>query len=117
MSINFQKYIIKPVNLMMLFCMLLILLGSSAAWAQNNIVSGTVTDAQTDDPLVGVNILVIGTSIGTVMDTNGHYSVDVPSLQDTLRFSFIGYKIQKIPINDRTTITINVELKTTVVSN
>lgn len=77
-------------------------------------VSGTVTNAQTGGPMVGVNILVVGTSTGTVTDTNGHYSVTVPSLQDSLRFSFIGFQTQTVPINGQTTI--DVALKPTIVS-
>lgn len=60
--------------------------------AQNSTVSGTVTAAQTGNSLIGVNILVVGTSRGTATDANGHYSISVPSLQDSLRFSFIGYQ-------------------------
>jgi TonB-linked SusC/RagA family outer membrane protein len=77
-------------------------------------VSGTVTDAQTGDPLPGVNILVVGTSTGAATDSKGHYSLSVSSLQDTLRFSFIGYQTKTVPINGRTTI--NVAMKTTVFS-
>jgi hypothetical protein len=73
-------------------------------YAQNKTVSGKVTDAQTGEPLPGVNILVVGTSTGAATDGKGHYSVSVPSLQDTLRFSFIGYGTKTIPINGRTTI-------------
>jgi TonB-linked SusC/RagA family outer membrane protein len=77
-------------------------------------VSGTVTDAQTGDPLPGVNILVVGTSTGAATDSKGHYSVNVPSLQDTLRFSFIGYQTQTVAIDGRTSI--DVTLKPTVFS-
>jgi TonB-linked SusC/RagA family outer membrane protein len=114
MKINFHKNIMKPVILNGLFSMLFILFGSATAWAQNNTVNGTVTDAQTGDPLAGVNILVVGTSTGGITNTDGHYSINVPSLQDTLRFSFIGYKTQAIPISGRTKI--DVSLKTQVVS-
>src|SRR5699024_6855007 len=55
-----------------------------------------------------------GTSMGTVTDANGHYSLTVPSLQDTLRFSFIGFQTQTVPINGRTEI--NIELTSTVIS-
>src|SRR5699024_8660705 len=54
------------------------------------------------------------TSTGTVTDANGHYSLSVSSGQDTLRFSYIGYQPQTVPIEGRTTI--NVSLKTTVLS-
>jgi TonB-linked SusC/RagA family outer membrane protein len=76
------------------------------AMAQQTI-TGTVTDAQTGDPLAGVNILVVGTSTGAATDADGHYSVTVPSLQDTLRFSFIGYKTKTVAISEHTTLNIN----------
>jgi TonB-linked SusC/RagA family outer membrane protein len=80
--------------------------------AQQETVSGTVTDAQTGDPLPGVNILVVGTSTGTATDADGYYSLQVESLQDTLRFSYIGYQTKTMPINGRTSI--DIKLKTTV---
>jgi TonB-linked SusC/RagA family outer membrane protein len=77
-------------------------------------VKGTVTDAETGDPLAGVNILVVGTSTGAATDSKGHYSVSVPSLQDSLRFSFIGYQTRMVSINERTSI--DVALKPTIYS-
>jgi TonB-linked SusC/RagA family outer membrane protein len=77
-------------------------------------VSGIVTDAQTGNTLPGVNILVEGTSSGTATDSKGHYSLSVPSLQDTLRFTYIGYQTKTVPIDGRTTI--DVTLKPTVIS-
>lgn len=76
-------------------------------------VTGTVKDAATGQAMIGVNILVKGTTIGTATNSEGHYSLDVPSLQDTLRFSFIGYKTQIVPIKGRTTI--NIALKSQIV--
>jgi TonB-linked SusC/RagA family outer membrane protein len=90
----------------MLFC-------SVGAMAQQTI-TGTVTDVQTGAPLAGVNILVVGTSTGAATDADGHYSVTVPSLQDTLRFSFIGYKTKNVPIGGQTTI--NIELASAIIS-
>lgn len=80
--------------------------GFTTASAQNKI-SGTVTDAQTGESLPGVNILVKGTSQGTSTNAEGAYSLSVESLQDTLIFSFIGYSKQKIPMNGRTEIDID----------
>jgi len=64
-------------------------------------ITGTVTDATTGETLPGVNILVKGTMTGTSTDSSGHYELNVSSLQDTLRFSFIGYQKQFVPINGR----------------
>lgn len=75
-----------------------------------NTVSGTVIDAETLDPLPGVNIVVKGQpTVGTATNLDGEYSFDVPSLQDTLIFSFIGFLRQEVPIQGRTTIDIELE--------
>lgn len=80
-------------------------------YAQQVTVHGTVTDAQTGNTLPGVNILVIGTTTGTATNNKGHYSINVPSLQDTLQFSFIGYETKTIPINGRTAIDVSLTPK------
>lgn len=87
---------------------LLMLFPVANAMAQQT-TTGTVTDAQTGEPLIGVNILVVGTSTGTATDADGHYSLTVSSLQDKLRFSYIGYKTKTVPINGRTTINVAME--------
>jgi TonB-linked SusC/RagA family outer membrane protein len=79
---------------------------------RQNTVSGTVSDAQTGDPLPGVNILVVGTSTGTATDADGHYELEVKSLQDTLRFSYIGYQTQTVAIKGRTKIDAVLESST-----
>jgi iron complex outermembrane receptor protein len=81
--------------------------------AQNTTVSGQVTTSN-GQTLTGVNIAVKGTTTGTATDAHGKYSLNVPSLQDTLAFSFIGYQTQTIPINGRNTI--NVVMKTQILS-
>ncbi len=73
---------------------------------RQNTVSGTVTDAATGKTISGVNILIVGTSTGAATDADGHYSLDVSSLQDTLRFSYIGYQTKKVPINGRASIDV-----------
>lgn len=72
-------------------------------------VSGTVTDVETGDPLPGVNVtLSSDSSQGTSTDANGEYSLSVPSDDEVLRFSYIGYERQEIDVNGRSTI--NVEM-------
>ncbi|MFW5945063.1 MAG: carboxypeptidase-like regulatory domain-containing protein, partial [Bacteroidota bacterium] len=68
-------------------------------------VTGTVTDAQTGDPLPGVNIVVQGTKKGTTTDKDGEYSIEVPA-DATLVFSFVGYEEQSVEIKDRQEINI-----------
>lgn len=69
-------------------------------------IKGTVTDAETGEPLPGVNVVVPGTNVGTSTDGAGQYSLTVSDEADSLIFSFIGYKRQTVPINNRTTINI-----------
>lgn len=77
-------------------------------------VSGTVTDAQSGDPLPGVNIAIKGSTLGTSTNADGQYSLNVPSDSDILVFSFIGYQTREVPINGRTTI--DIELQQTAIA-
>ncbi len=61
-------------------------------------VTGRVTDASTDEPLPGVNVVVEGTLQGVVTDANGAYSIVVPSSSSILVFSYIGYNQEKAEV-------------------
>src|SRR5699024_949366 len=69
-------------------------------------INGTVSDAKTGEPLPGVNILVKGTTTGASTGAEGEFELTVPSLQDTLVVTFIGYDRREIPIDGRTTLDI-----------
>ncbi len=71
-------------------------------------VSGTVTDAQTGEPLPGVNIVVQGTTIGTTTDMDGNYSIEAPE-DATLVFSFVGYQEVAMDIEGRQQIDVEME--------
>jgi TonB-linked SusC/RagA family outer membrane protein len=77
-------------------------------------VSGTVVDSTSSEVLPGVNVVVQGTNIGTATDAEGEFDLEVPSSQETLVFSFIGYQTKEVPINGRSTI--NVELISQAIS-
>lgn len=88
----------KVIGLIVLFtCM-----ASISASAQS--VSGTVTD-ESGEALIGVSVLVQGTSTGTVTDIDGNFTVDAPA-DAVLELSYIGYKTQTIPVNGRSNIGI-----------
>lgn len=76
-------------------------------------VSGTVIEAESGEPLPGVTVLVQDTEIGTTTDVDGEYQLSVPSLNETLVFSFIGYQSQTVQINGRSTI--NIELQSQII--
>ncbi|WP_372634248.1 SusC/RagA family TonB-linked outer membrane protein, partial [Fodinibius sp.] len=73
---------------------------------QQETVTGTVTDAQSGETLPGVNVIIKGTTTGTSTNSDGQYELDVPSLQDTLVFSFVGYQTQEAPMGGRTTVDV-----------
>lgn len=75
------------------------------AFAQEVTVKGTVTSDLDDFPLPGVNIMIKGTSTGTVTDLEGNYAISVAA-NDTLRFSFIGYHPQEVAVEGRTRVDI-----------
>lgn len=66
------------------------LLVGVSAFADIN-VKGKVIDADTSEPMIGVSILVMGTSTGTVTDFDGNFSLTVPD-KATLQLSYMGYK-------------------------
>jgi len=73
-------------------------------------ITGKVTDASTGEPLVGVSIVVEGTTSGTITDINGNYSIPVPGLNTTLVFSFIGYTTQHVVLNNRLEVNVFLEM-------
>ena len=73
-------------------------------------VSGTVTSSTDGTPLIGVNIVVKGTTQGAISNIDGQYTVETPTPNDTLIFSYIGYLTQEIPVNGRSTIDVTLSL-------
>ena len=69
-------------------------------------VTGTITDAGTKEPLVGVNIYILGSTTGVISDINGKYTIDVDD-QTILVFSYIGYETQQVPVAGQTKIMVS----------
>lgn len=72
-------------------------------------VTGRVTDATTQESLVGCSVLIKGTQRGTNTDANGNYSIVVPNENAVLVFGFIGYEKQEIVVGNRTTINVTMK--------
>lgn len=62
-------------------------------------IKGTVTDAQ-GEPLIGVNVLVKGTTTGIISDFDGNFEIEVPTGSNIITFSYIGYKPQEIKLSE-----------------
>ena len=85
---------------------------SSLVWAQERIVSGRVTAQEDGSPLPGVNVVLKGTTNGTVTDTDGNYKLSVPATGGTVVVSFIGFATQEIEIGTRSVIDFGMGLDT-----
>lgn len=73
-------------------------------------ISGTITDA--DGPLSGVNVLVKNTNRGSISDLEGSYSVTA-SLNDTLVFTYLGYKLQEMVVGSGSILNVIMQLDAT----
>lgn len=75
------------------------------AYAQEVTVNGAVTGSDSA-PIPGVNVVVKGTTLGTVTNADGRYSIVVANPNVVLVYSFVGYASQEVPVNGRSTINV-----------
>lgn len=87
-----------------LFTTLLLTVCCQVMSAQQQSVSGTVTD-QNGDPLIGVSVTVPGTKIGTVSNIDGYYTIQT-NVKDKIKFSYVGYLTIEEPVNGRSIIDV-----------
>ena len=69
------------------------------------VVTGTVSDANTNEVLPGVSIQIKGTTTGVVTDIDGHFTLEA-STSDILVFSSVGYLSEEVQVGDQTEITL-----------
>jgi TonB-linked SusC/RagA family outer membrane protein len=85
--------------------MLFAFAGIYALQAQTVVITGTIASSiEGEGPIPGVTVQVKGTTIGTITDVNGKYTLTVPQTATTLVFSYIGMKKQEVVIGGRTVI-------------
>lgn len=76
---------------------------------QQKAITGIVTDSNTGQTMIGVSVLIQGTSNGTVTDTDGKFSLNVPDTNTKLVISFIGYERQVVTLSGRTRLEIEMK--------
>jgi TonB-linked SusC/RagA family outer membrane protein len=86
---------------------------SEKVLAQFRVVSGQVTGTDDKQPIPGVNILIEGTNKGTATDMNGRYTIETGPGENTLVFTFVGYKAQTVLIGDREVINVSLDPEAT----
>lgn len=83
------------IRLLLLF--FFVFANSVFATAQNRKVTGNVSDAS-GEPIIGANAIVKGTTLGTITDIDGNFSLDVSANAKVIEISFIGYETQSVTI-------------------
>jgi TonB-linked SusC/RagA family outer membrane protein len=96
----------NKVSRLKLFMLGVLLIGWGVLNAQDKrTVTGTVQDSG-GEPLIGVSIILKGSSTGVITDMDGNYSIGVTSEQDVLVFSYIGFADEEITVGDRSRINV-----------
>lgn len=88
-------------KLALIFC----LVSNLGTAQETNSLEGTVISKVDNAPIPGVNVIIKGTSNGTVTDFDGKYSITASS-DDILVFSYVGFKTQELEVGDKTTIDV-----------
>jgi TonB-linked SusC/RagA family outer membrane protein len=102
-------HFIKPTKFMRkaLLSLLVGLLVTAASFAQTRTVTGRITSPDEPEGLIGVNVLIKGTTVGVVTDLDGNYSLQVPANATILVFSYIGYLSKEEVIGNRSIIDVS----------
>ena len=90
----------------LLFCLLLLLLLQTNAWAQSKTITGVITDEK-NAPVSGASVLVKGTTTGTSTNTTGNFTLNVPATATTLTVSYVGYTSQDVNVTSQTSVTVS----------
>ena len=106
MKNHFKIFSERWSNRLLYSLFLSLFLVAPALQAQQNTINGKVMDLN-NNPIPGVNVLVIGTSQGTITDIEGNYRLDVNKDNERLLFSFVGYETKEVNINGRSTINVS----------
>ena len=89
----------------------LLLFGLLGSYAQQNVIlSGYVTDIETNETLIGVNIILPKLNLGTTTNEYGFYSINLPQGQQQLLISFLGFENYLKEFTLTQDLTLNVKL-------
>lgn len=72
-------------------------------------VTGTVIDGETNEPLPGASVLVTGSTIGTITDIDGTFSLSFPDRYTSLSVSYTGYLTTEINVENQTTVSVTLQ--------
>lgn len=88
------------------FLLIAVLSVCLCASAQTRMVKGTVVDATTDEPLMGVSVVPVGTTKGVLTDLDGNFSITINNSVKQLTFSYVGYQTVNVPVKDKMSVAL-----------
>src|SRR5687767_5638818 len=89
------------------FLAVCLLLLSTVAFSQNRTITGKVTSAENNTPIVGATITVTGTDVATQTDSEGNFSILVPPGRNSLTISYVGFPTQNVALGASNVVSIN----------
>ena len=114
---SFKKIKISRV-ITLLFTFIISLAFLSESFAAGGKISGKINDEVTGEPLIGVNVILEGSSMGSASDLNGEYFIlNIPPGNYTLVASMIGYKrtiVKEIEVSQNHTTNVDIEMREAV---
>jgi len=96
----------RKLSLLLVF---LFMAGLQVVVAQTRLVTGNVTSAEDRSPVPGASVVVKGTTVGTVTDSDGNFSLNVPQNAQTLVISFVGMVTQEVPVSSQVRVLLESE--------
>ena len=107
---KFKSNILRKLKLLALFCSF-----SFALMAQTKTISGIVTSSDNGEALIGVTVMVKGTSTGTITDINGKYTINVPGNNAVLVFTMIGMKRAELNVGNSSVLNLTMSNDTKLI--
>ena len=102
--LNHQRICMPFVRIFAL--LLTMLLSSSIMFGQTRTVTGQVIDQATGEPVIGANVLIKGTTTGTITDIDGNFSLSGVTDKSVLHVSYVGYTAEDVPVKGNTNLNI-----------
>lgn len=99
-----RKSLFLRQNGMRVLLVIALLVTSLTMFSQNITVKGKVTDSQTGEPMIGLNVVIKGTVRGVVTDVNGNYTLANCPPDAVLVFSYVGYQPLEVPVQGRAVV-------------
>lgn len=113
MKIRFKLTMVCIISLLLVTVSTNLFAAANSVQQENITIKGTIKDSNSE-PLIGVSVAVKGTSIGTITDFEGGYSMQIPNRNAVIVVSYIGFSTQEIKVENRTTINIMLKEDTKV---